>query len=254
VTKASCLMCWCDSAMGASSMLRCKAVQSLDFGSGGSFIGVVSIKARCGGAARTMSWPRSSASSSWTTWELPGDAYHREFQVLDTRDHEPFHDDLSIHTLELPKLQAVQEVNTAGEPLLIKWGRFLKVQTTHDLEQLAMGDPLFEEAKNALEHLSADPKAQALAEERRIWAWNYENQLHLAKREGFAEGEASGEARGLAKGQQSLLIRQLRQKFGPLSSEHEIRLRSADEAELSLWADRVLTATTIEEVFAEGSL
>src|SRR5690606_28966457 len=98
-----------------------------------------------------------------------------------------------------------------------------------------MGDPIFEEAKNALEHLSADPKAQALAEERRIWAWNYENQLHHANKEGLTEGRGEGRVEG----QQSLLANLLTRKFGPLSEVQHERIRNASEAEVALWAERI---------------
>lgn len=174
--------------------------------------------------------------------ELPGDAYHREFRVLDTDDHEHFSDDLAMHTLELPKVPDPHDEGLEGEPLLAKWGRFLKAK---DLEQLAMSDPIFEEAKNALEHLSADPDAQALAEERKIWTWNYETEMRLAKKEGLTEGEAKGRLEG----ERLLLVRLLSQKFGPLTDALRGRLEHANESELTLWAERILTATTIEGVF-----
>jgi flagellar biosynthesis/type III secretory pathway protein FliH len=120
------------------------------------------------------------------------------------------------------------------------------------LEQLATSDPIFEEAKNALKHLSADPDAQALAEERKIWAWNHETEMRLAKKEGLIEGEAKGrlegEAKGRLEGERVLLAKQLSQKFGPLTDDLRERLEHASESELALWAERILTATTIDEV------
>jgi predicted transposase YdaD len=58
------------------------------------------------------------------------------------------------------------------------------------------------------------------------------------------EGEVQGERRAL--------LRQLRHRFASsLSPAIEDRVSRASEPELEVWLDRVLTATTLEEVFAE---
>jgi predicted transposase/invertase (TIGR01784 family) len=177
--------------------------------------------------------------------ELPGNAYHREFRILDVDDHERFSDHLVLHTLELPKLPKVHGKAPHDEPLLTKWGRFLKAE---DLEQLAMSDPIFDQAKNALEHLSADPAAQALAEERKIWAWNHENELRLAKREGREEGITEGRLHG----ERLVLAKLLARKFGPLPAEVRERLEAASETDLATWTDRILAAATLEEVLGRS--
>jgi hypothetical protein len=71
----------------------------------------------------------------------------------------------------------------------------------------------------------------------------YEFQSDFAKRylsQGRAEGEAKGEAR--------ILLKLLALKFGPLSAAIAERVQTASIAELDLWADRVLNATTLDEV------
>jgi predicted transposase/invertase (TIGR01784 family) len=57
------------------------------------------------------------------------------------------------------------------------------------------------------------------------------------------EGRQEGEAR--------LMLRQLRLKFGPLESEIEDRVRSADAERLLEWGERVLTAESLQDVFRD---
>ena len=49
------------------------------------------------------------------------------------------------------------------------------------------------------------------------------------------------------------MLKQLAVKFGPLSQETMARVRSANVAELDRWAERVLSATTLEDVLGAGS-
>lgn len=65
----------------------------------------------------------------------------------------------------------------------------------------------------------------------------------------FQEGEAKGRAEGEAK----VLIRQLTLKFGELAEPYRDRLASANVSELDAWAERVLFATSLAQVFGEPS-
>ncbi|MFV8750632.1 Rpn family recombination-promoting nuclease/putative transposase [Nannocystaceae bacterium ST9] len=76
---------------------------------------------------------------------------------------------------------------------------------------------------------AAEPKVMTLAEK-----W-------------FNEGKAEGKAEGLT----LMLSKQLALKFGELPLDARARLASASLDELDLWAERVLAATTLAEVFAE---
>jgi len=51
-------------------------------------------------------------------------------------------------------------------------------------------------------------------------------------------------------GYRSILVRQLRAKFGELSPEIQGRLDRAQASDLERWADRILTASRLEDVFA----
>jgi hypothetical protein len=64
--------------------------------------------------------------------------------------------------------------------------------------------------------------------------------------------EWEGEQKGLKKGQQKVIERLLTRKFGALDVEHQQNLRTATPTQLEQYADRLLTAQTLDEVFAEA--
>ena len=67
----------------------------------------------------------------------------------------------------------------------------------------------------------------------------------------FSQGEAKGAAKGEAKGHLDVLIKQLTLKFGEPSEQHRARLAVASPAEVDAWIERILFATTIEQVFGD---
>jgi predicted transposase YdaD len=84
----------------------------------------------------------------------------------------------------------------------------------------------------------------------------YEFQSEFARRylsqgraEGHAEGEAKGRAEGRAEGAGRVLLKQLTLKFGPLQDSVVARLQTASLEELELWTERILSASTLEDVF-----
>ena len=64
----------------------------------------------------------------------------------------------------------------------------------------------------------------------------------FAREEGLHEGEKRGEAKAL--------LRQLQAKFGPPTPEIATRVQGAEPGQLEVWLTRILTATTLDEVFA----
>jgi predicted transposase YdaD len=64
-----------------------------------------------------------------------------------------------------------------------------------------------------------------------------------------AEGRAQGRAEGEAKGAAHVLVRQLTRRFGVLPDEARQRIDTAPLEQLEAWSDRVLDATTLDEVF-----
>ena len=66
---------------------------------------------------------------------------------------------------------------------------------------------------------------------------------------GIERGIEQGIEQGRAEGERAVLERQLRRRFGQLPPEAAERLRRAPEAELETWADNVLDAGTLDDVF-----
>ena len=73
-----------------------------------------------------------------------------------------------------------------------------------------------------------------LAERMEEWKENYRQE---GRQEGWQEGALH------------LLIRQLEMKFGKLPADIEAKLKQADEEQIFLWSERILTAKTLAEMF-----
>lgn len=73
--------------------------------------------------------------------------------------------------------------------------------------------------------------------------------IMTAGEELMRRGEARGEARGRLLGQRTLLQKMLTLRFGPLPEGVLTRLEAADAPTLDAWAERVLTAASVDEVF-----
>lgn len=63
------------------------------------------------------------------------------------------------------------------------------------------------------------------------------------------QGRQEGLAEGVQKGEAALLLRQLELRFGPLTEADRARLVEANADTLLRWGERILTATTLAEVF-----
>lgn len=63
-----------------------------------------------------------------------------------------------------------------------------------------------------------------------------------------AEGKAEGRAEGKAEGQAQLLLRQLTLRFGALPPHVQRRVAEASFQQLALYAERVLSAASLDEV------
>ncbi len=66
---------------------------------------------------------------------------------------------------------------------------------------------------------------------------------------GEDRGRGEGLEQGARLGEAHTLLRQLRLKFGDLSPDTETRVRSASEADLHRWVERILTAESLDDVF-----
>ena len=73
--------------------------------------------------------------------------------------------------------------------------------------------------------------------------------VQRARDEGRQQGIEQGMSRGLVEGERALLRRQLRRRSGLLPPETAERVDQASGLELESWAENVLDASTLDEVF-----
>ena len=58
-----------------------------------------------------------------------------------------------------------------------------------------------------------------------------------------------GMQKGMQKGALQLLTRQIETKFGPLSPDFITRMEQADDEQILLWSERILTADKLSDIF-----
>ncbi len=86
-------------------------------------------------------------------------------------------------------------------------------------------------------------------EEGRIVTGVFQRAHDAGIEQGIEQGIERGIEQGRAEGERAVLERLLKRRFGRLPPEAAERLRRAPEAELETWADNVLDAGTLDEVF-----
>ncbi len=69
------------------------------------------------------------------------------------------------------------------------------------------------------------------------------------KREGKIEGRLEGKLEGKLEGETSLIERQITHRFGPPSPDTQARLKAATLEQIEQWAENILDAATLEDVF-----
>lgn len=69
------------------------------------------------------------------------------------------------------------------------------------------------------------------------------------RREGMQQGIQQGMQQGKREGEQTLLIKQFYRRFPSLNPTYEDRIKNGRTEELLLWAERILDAKSIDEVF-----
>ena len=77
--------------------------------------------------------------------------------------------------------------------------------------------------------------------------------MHQGMERGVRQGRAEGRNEGRVEGERAVLERQLRHRFGRLSPGAAERLRRASVGDIETWADNVLDADTLDEVFRPGN-
>lgn len=77
-----------------------------------------------------------------------------------------------------------------------------------------------------------------------------ERLLNEGMQKGMQQGRQEGMQQGMQKGELNVLLRLLTRRFGPLDSATKLRLQEASSEELERWADNILDAASLDEVFA----
>ena len=72
----------------------------------------------------------------------------------------------------------------------------------------------------------------------------------IGMRKGRIEGRQEGRREGVMAGESTVINRLLESKFGKLPNKYIVRLQSADEKSLLKWADKIMTAESLHEVFS----
>ena len=71
----------------------------------------------------------------------------------------------------------------------------------------------------------------------------------IGLQQGLQEGRQEGRQEGLQEGERTVLERQLQRRFGVLTPEITEKLSEASSTDLENWAENVLDAKTLEDVF-----
>ena len=87
-------------------------------------------------------------------------------------------------------------------------------------------------------------------ENEEMLTWS-ERARHAGMEQGLLQGLEKGREEGREDGERELLTRQLSRRFGPLDRQTSERLQRATRADLERWADSILDAQTLEDVFGE---
>jgi len=142
---------------------------------------------------------------------------------------------LQLNLVELPK---ADRLRSRISPVLAQWITYFEHFREENVMQQIQHPPI-QKAYRHLHALSGDELArrEAFVRER-------------ALRDEITE-KAVAKAEGIAIGQANLLHRQLRAKFGELPPFVDERLQNAEPAQLEHWAERVLFAQTLEQVFSQ---
>jgi predicted transposase/invertase (TIGR01784 family) len=178
------------------------------------------------------------------------DEFHNRFRLYDERTKTRFPDSLEINLLE------IQKVREDDKSELSNWMRFFAAKTEEDFMAVSQTNPAIAEAWGVIKYLSADESARMIAEAREKGRKDMEAYRETGRREGLREGlregEQKGRTEGRTEGRSAILLRQLARRFGPdaLDSDVQERLRTASPEQLDLWAERILDAGSIDEIFS----
>lgn len=211
-------------------------------------------------------------------FELFGCRHHLDFPIAKLADHEISHDELAHNSNPFALVTAahLQTHRTRNKPIdrfeakrnLIRllyqhdWNKSrilqffsvldwmmrlpeeLELKLWHDIETI--------EGERNVKYVTS---VERLANERGMQQGmqeGLEKGLEKGMQKGMQKGLETGLAKGRAEGGSALLGRMLNRRFGPLPKSIIDRLAHATPDQLEIWADRVLEADKLDDVFAEN--
>lgn len=172
---------------------------------------------------------------------------HSIFELRERHTSKLLSGHLSFHLLQLshrPPLSSSPA--TRYDAQVRRWARFFTARSVAELGQLASETRIMRLAKHTLEQLSQDPEACRLAREREDAIKLYKDELAVTR----ARAEAKGLRKGRNEGRVELLLELLGARFGRITSAARARVEAATAEQLNAWAKRILTARSLDEVFA----
>lgn len=145
-----------------------------------------------------------------------------------------FSEHFSIHLLQLskPHVPSPHRLPCYDEKVE-RWARFFTARSDAELDRLAAEDPIMKLATNILDDISRDFDAY-------FHAMRVADELVLDKIMWREEGETKGRA--------DVLLKLLGLRFGQVPDAIRARVEAASLTQLDTWVERVLTATTVDEV------
>ncbi len=137
--------------------------------------------------------------------------FHNEFKpLLSCKPYRSLSDDLSLHFIELPKIDYSSEDFT----FLKKWLYFIENANRKEdpvVKQIRKEVPEIDKAALAHERFLAHHRAQHRIQAQQMWEHDQTSALNSARRKGIAEGEALG----LAKAKRELALKLKNKGFKP---------------------------------------
>jgi predicted transposase/invertase (TIGR01784 family) len=168
---------------------------------------------------------------------------HSIFELRERHTHMLFSEHLTFHVLQLSEQSSLSpSPANRYDAQVARWARFLTARDDAELEQLASENRIMSLAKETLEQLSQDPEVRRLARERADEIKLYNMDIAVTRAEGRQEGRKEARA--------EVLLKLLGLRFGRLSKATRARVQAAAPNQLDTWIERVLTAQTIDKVFA----
>ncbi|MEM9462954.1 MAG: Rpn family recombination-promoting nuclease/putative transposase [Myxococcota bacterium] len=168
------------------------------------------------------------------------DQLHSIFELRERHTNRLLTDQLAIHVLQLSCLS--ESKSTEDDARVRRWARFFTAKEDADFDKLAAEDPIMAVATQTLDQLSQDPDVRQMAQEREHAQMFYRMELATSRQQGIEQG--------IEQGRSEMLLELLELRFGSLSDTTRAQINTASPQQLRAWTRQVLTANTLDNVFA----